>query len=745
LSAYTSGWYDYREHEICLSYWQKNNRQIERVPFEWYFFLSAEDAADLSGPTFDRMIDRMEPDGNHVRVYASSDWENRRLIARWIKKNGATPLEADIAPVNRFLTDQHVKFSEHPRLLYYDFETDARSGFGKKDEHKILLVTFRRWDYENNRPHLESEYIVAKTERDLIMEFLDVVGKHDVLIAWNGGFYDEVVLKARCKRNGIYPPWKMVNFLDQMEVYKKFYQRDEKGVGLKVSFSLNAIAKLVLGKEKVDLLIPGKNPAEQFVWMYEHQRDKLIEYGLKDTDLLVELEAADNYIDALKVQSHLCNRFMSSYSLYSGYLGDAFVVRYGAEHGIRFPTKMHKFEEDDDKKADKILKKIEGAYVMEPAVGLHKEVALADFASLYPSIMRSFNISPETKVANNYEFYKKHCKKESICVAGNGTCFRTDVVGVFPAIVNVAVEKRKPFKDIVKEMEALGKEGSKKWTWAKHRSDSYKVLSNTLYGILAAMYLRYYDRECGEAVTITAKVILKMLIAKGEKEKIWIIAGDTDSVFLICNEKRLKRFMFEAAKMIDMWVESYGGTPGFIRLEMDAFYDRIFFVTKKRYAGIKKGSETPEVKGLELVRSDNCKLTRELQRRIIEYILLGEDVNAITAKNIVSRWRKHLFDGLAKVPDLVISQAVNKKLDEYKVSPVHIRIARWMLKNGHEVYQGMKIPYILTGHKDGRQVGIFADVFDGKYDAELYWKKVYPATRRVLASVFPERNWEVLN
>jgi len=749
--GYSSGWYDYRTEEICLSAWRDEARTVERVPFRWYFYVLTDDLKRVYSREFEGMIDGVEPDGRshgrYSRVYMDHAWGDRRRVVKWLQDKRVMSYEADMRPLNRYLTDEPVKFDSSPRLLWYDFETDARAGFGSLGEHRILLVTYRRWNWDAGRPSARSEYLVQRegySERDLLMDFFDVVGQHDVLIAWNGDFYDEQVLRKRCRNLGIRVPWQMINFLDHMQVYKRMYGRDEKGEGVKVSFALGKVAQRVLGMTKLDTLVgKGWNPAEQVVWLHKHDRDALIEYGLRDTDLMVDLEAKDRYIDAVRVQSHLCNRFLSSWSLRSGYLGDAFVTRYGTEHGRHFNTKMHSFNTDDEKLVKK-LEKITGARVIEPkSVGLHEGVQLTDFASLYPSIMRSFNISPETKIGEDGKF-----EEGLSCAAANGAVFTTEVKGVFPAIVAEAVQRRAPYKAEVERLKKAGKHGTEEWLHAKHLSDGYKTLSNTLYGILAAMFLRYYDKVCGEAVTLTGQAVLGMLEAKAAREGYLVLAGDTDSTFLQCGDEELERFNAEFADEVDEWVASRGGKPGFIRLDAEKVYERLLFVAKKdgqpakkRYAGRVRGERTLDIKGLEVVRSDGCRLERELQKRVLEYVLFVDEPDPRAAGRIVERCRDNLFTGAVGVEWITITQSVNKELDEYKAENVHVRIARWLLNTGREVYTGMKVPYVLTGKEDGRQQAVHAGQFDGNYDPYLYWKKIYPPTRRVLEAAFPAEDW----
>jgi len=747
-TGYSNAYYDYKTGEVCLLFWDGDERVAERIPFRWYFYLKKDDYAKVDCPAFDSMVDDLEDDGDHVRIYSSSQWDDRRELVDWLRSREVEPLEADLPPVNRFLTDNPVEFDPHPRLLFYDLESDARAGFGDIPKHRILSVSW--CDGADG----EVKCIVAKSnndegERDLLIRFFtEAVSKADVLVAWNGKFYDDVVIKARAKHHDLYPRWRTVNFLDMMELFKHSYYgygRDAEGLGVKVSWSLDNIAKTVLGHGKVDIMaeateVLGSRPggmAQCVVDMHRAAPDRLVAYNMRDVAVMAELEREKGYVETLTALSHVCNRFLSGWSLSVGYLNDAFVLRYGAERGMRFPTKQHAFTDSKPEKEGKY----KGAFVLESEPGLFEGVTTVDFGSLYPNVIDSFNISPEMLLGKDAEWPSA----VPSCQAANGAVFRTDVLGVFPAIIRKTKEGRAPYKKKMMELEQAGDEESAEFREAKKYSQVWKLIGVGSYGVLGSPWLRFYSVDCAEAVTLTARHIEEnIFLPEARKQGIQPLAGDTDSGILHCWEDRAKEFCDHVHPIIDEYVSGQGGTPGLIRLDTSPSYQRIVFTAKKHYAGIKVTGKM-DVKGLEMIKSDGCRYLREMQRRILEYVLEAEVLDPAVAEQVVRVWRDRLFSGEVDVEDLQITQAVNKPLDSYKVDGVHVRIAREMLRDGREVHEGAKIPYIVTRERNGKQQGVHADDFDGKYDAHLYWDKVWPATRRVLEAAFRDWPWKRLN
>ncbi len=194
-----------------------------------------------------------------------------------------------------------------------------------------------------------------------------------------------------------------------------------------------------------------------------------------------------------------------------------------------------------------------------------------------------------------------------------------------------------------------------------------------------------------------------------------------------------------------------GSRKGLVRLdaldETDIF-KRIFWSRKADGESTAKGKYVWmdvngkwHVKGMELIRSDGCKYMRELQRAIIGYVMESEFPVADGAEKIIRQWCDRLHLGMFATSDLIITESVGKSLDSYKVDLPQVRVAKQMLADGKELYQGMKVPYVVVGRVKGKDKvkAVHYDSFDGRFDVHLYWvKKIYGPTWRVLDAVFPD-------
>jgi intein/homing endonuclease len=188
--------------------------------------------------------------------------------------------------------------------------------------------------------------------------------------------------------------------------------------------------------------------------------------------------------------------------------------------------------------------KFEGAIVLPPNIGMHKWIASLDIASLYPSTMRSLNISPETitgqfiegadaykeifeesdkdisfKEEKSGKFYtapakkwKKFLKKNNWTVSGCGTTFHQDYDGVIPSILTQWFTERKEYK---KKMFEASQRGDKE---AQEYYDNMqyikKIQLNSMYGATGNKYFKFYDVRLAKSTTLPGREILMHMVKK---------------------------------------------------------------------------------------------------------------------------------------------------------------------------------------------------------------------------------------
>jgi DNA polymerase elongation subunit (family B) len=159
--------------------------------------------------------------------------------------------------------------------------------------------------------------------------------------------------------------------------------------------------------------------------------------------------------------------------------------------------------------------------VIEPKKGIHSDILVFDFRSLYPTIIVTHNISPET-----FNCAHEECEKKNKVPETNWH-FCTKVKGFIPKHLEDLIKER---QEIKKKMKKLKKE-SEEYKLLNNRQFALKILANATYGYFGFFGSKWYKRECGAATAALGRATINKIIDMASKE-FDVIYADTDSVFL---------------------------------------------------------------------------------------------------------------------------------------------------------------------------------------------------------------------
>jgi len=252
---------------------------------------------------------------------------------------------------------------------------------------------------------------------------------------------------------------------------------------------------------------------------------------------------------------------------------------------------------------------IAGAHVMEPKQGLHENVDLFDFRSMYPNIIIKYNMSPETMV--RYEDKDKYNKNDLFDI-GNGVYFLKQHVkqGFLPRVLIGLFDMRYNVKN---KMKGLDK-NSKEYKILDNQQKGIKYLINSFYGVM-----KFICIWIAESITYIGRNLIKWTAKLAEENGCMVLYGDTDSIYINGNSKGFNTlFMTEMKK-------KYGFT---IELEHEGYYPKVFFITKKRYVIQDKNGEF-KYKGIEIKRSENTELVKSSQAKAIRMLFDGSTQDEI--------------------------------------------------------------------------------------------------------------------
>ena len=368
---------------------------------------------------------------------------------------------------------------------------------------------------------------------------------------------------------------------------------------------------------------------------------------------------------------------------------------------------------------------VEGAFVKLPEPGIYDNLVVFDFRSLYPSIIITYNVDPNTICKEDEDAY----------ISPVGVKFKKTPAGLIPSTLKTLIALRSELKKRVKEMEKKKREWSENehalYEKLKARVQALKILANSFFGYMAYANSRWYSRECAASVTAWGRQHIKSAAAFAEKKGFKVLYIDTDSLFLLLNGKSKE----DALKLLE---EINRQLPGEMELELEAFYKRALFVSKKanekgakkKYALLREDGEV-KIRGFELVRRDWSNIARETQRKVLEVIL--KEGSKEKAVEIVKDVVKRLRDGKVDLKELIIYTQLKKKPESYEVKSPELVAALKARKRGIPVDRGSVVPYIIT--KKGGNISEKAEYADfaTDYDPEYYIDhQVLPAVLKIL-------------
>lgn len=318
-----------------------------------------------------------------------------------------------------------------------------------------------------------------------------------------------------------------------------------------------------------------------------------------------------------------------------------------------------------------------GGHVLAPETGLHANVWVFDFKSLYPSVIRTFNIDPLAYVAEGAE-------RTGDLIETPAGAFRRE-----PAILPRMLDELFPRREAAK---ARGDQVA---------AQAIKILMNSFYGVLGTPACRFYNPALANSITGMGRELLLWSKRWFETAGYRVLYGDTDSLFVssgfndpaaAADHARVLAAKLNAA--LAEHVERRWRVASRLELEFEKLYVRLFLPharhssrgASKRYAGLVYGrDDAVEFVGLEVVRRDWTALAKDVQRELYRRLFMGRPVETYLAE-IVQRVRRGELDDA-----LVYRKNLRKSADDYTVgTPPHVAAAR------KSQQQGRLVTYVMT-------------------------------------------------
>lgn len=651
----------------------RNKRVVKSYDAPYYFFIKSENG------------EHTDIYGNKLEKIECDSYNDFKQNVEYYKSIGEDIYESDIKPEYKILSDIYYGEPSDVGLnfSFYDIEVDVDPsvGFSLIDDRIAPINAISLHNYWENKDYVilvppdnlskkeieaelkkvEKEYpnvniIVKNNEKDLLKEFINLIENSDVVSGWNSAYFDDMYVYERAKIllgdtfanklcfEGANPPrYKEVfdrkmnekrkrleiygrNFIDYLEIFKKFEVSERR------SYSLESVAEDMLPDMK-KLSYDGTLYA-----LYRNDFAHFVRYNIRDCEILRALEDKLGYMQLAIEFAH------SSCALLKDVTGtiklaECDIINY-CHHVAKVRVEDKKIQElslDDNSK-------FTGALVLPPQVGMHEWVASVDVASLYPSTMRTLNISPETLIG---QFFDNHLAFEEISdrtdkvlyfrfndgeivdkpahewanfikdhgyvLSSYGTIFDQNRNGVIPSILTDWFSRRKLHKKLASDFKAKkdaledkNSDEAKKYQFEYEKNNRLqyilKIRLNSMYGAFGNKMFRFFDIRIAESTTRSGQSALMHMVKKvaelidGEYKypSESAIYSDTDSCYFKTHAKNLDEAIkigkFVQKKVNESFpqfcIDAFFCKKEFsdkIACELDVISPRSIFITKKQY------------------------------------------------------------------------------------------------------------------------------------------------------------------
>ena len=558
-------------------------------------------------------------------------------------------------------------------------------------EGKKRVLLLRREDKKGESEEIDLppnvDVVFFNDEKALVLEIFKALDEYPFVITFNGDDFDLRYLYHRAQKIGFQreeipiDPGRRVYLLRNsihIDLYKFFYNRSIQVYAFAQKYrnvTLDEVASAILGKSKIEISKP----------ISELSYSELARYCLNDAEITLELTSYndDLVMKLLLVLTRISKMPMEDVSRQ----GVSRWIRSFMQYEHRRKNMLIPNQEDiiavKGKTTTKAIikgKKYKGAIVVHPVPGVHFNVAVMDFQSLYPSIIKVHNLGYQSIRCPHEE-----CRRNIVPGTDHWICTKQRALesALIGSLRDLRVYWYKPRSKDKSLPEA-------KRNWYDVIQRALKVILNASYGVFGAETFDLYCPPVAEATAAIGREVITKTIRKAEELGIQVLYGDTDSIFL-------KNPSPEQIKTLSEWAEKTLG----MELDVDKVYRyAVLSSRKKNYLGVFEDGSV-DVKGLTGKKRHIPRFIKryfdELERRLAkvespaEFEEAKEDIKKIVQECYYKLKRREWED----INDLAFEVVLGKSPETYtKTTPQHVKAARLLEKRGVEIKAGDLIRFV---------------------------------------------------
>jgi len=553
-----------------------------------------------------------------------------------------------------------------------------------------------RFDYMSDEYPGDIEVEIFDSEKALILEAIKAFSKYPIVLTYNGDSFDLTYLYTRAIRLGIPRHLVPISIGEDMvrletsihlDLYKFFSNRAVKNYAFGGKYQeekLDAVSSALLGISKIGF--------EETIG--DISAALLIAYNMRDSDITLQLTTFNNElvwklmillarISKTSIED-ICRRQISNW----------IQNQFFWEHrrlGYLIPNSedIRMYAKEAGTKATISGKKYAGALVIEPPKGVFFNVVVLDIASLYPSIIKRYNLSYETVdmpwCKSTIDITDETGRKlHKVCVDKPG--LTAQITGILRDFRVGIYKKRAKDKSLPKDLLA----------WYDVVQRAIKVFINASYGVFGDNRFSLFSPAVAESVTAMGRRSFMTIVLKAAELGIKPLYGDTDSIF-VWNPNQTQ------LTMLQKWISENLG----LEIELDKEFTYVVFTgLKKNYLG-RSGDGGIEIKGLVAKKRNTPEFLKELFQEMLERMKSIETPESFMEFITWLEGKlKEYYTGLKRkeipLDQLAIRVALTKPPQSYtKTKPPHVRAALQLASYGISVQEGDVITFVKVKSKDG--------------------------------------------
>ena len=676
-----------------------------------------------------------------------------------VKRGNLTPVRAGSSSINlqsvfgendphyQSLLDQWLRLLEFPvpdyRRVAFDIEVhspiDTRVPDPTEAEYRVICASFcgsdglrkalllRRPGLDSNSAESSTGILLEfyETEEELLSAIFNELDEYPFVLTFNGDDFDLRYLFHRAQRLGFVRdkiPIELgresagVRYGIHLDLYKFFFNRSIQVYAFSGKYresTLDAISEALLEEGKLDI-------SES---MSRLSYSELAEYCYQDAQLVLKLTQFDGevvmkLITALSRISYLPIEDMSRQGV-SGWIR-SMMFREHRLRGYLIPRSEEITDSKGNTSTTAVIKgkKYKGGMVVDPIPGVHFQVAVLDFASLYPSIIKAWNLGYETILCDHQD-----CRTNKIPGTGNWVCkqkkaMESQLVG---SLRDIRIKWYKPkSKEKTFSPETL--------SWYQVVQSALKVVLNASYGVFGSDRFSLYCPPLAESTAAVGRYDITSTIDEAKRLGIEVFYGDTDSLFLGSpNRFKLDELMNWSRRELGM------------ELEVDKNYRYVALsLRKKNYLGVHPDNRV-DIKGLTGKKRHTPEFIKENFKQLIEILGMVQtptdfDDARVKIKDLVLDSYSKLRNRKYSLNELAFNMMIGKSVAGYtKTTPQHVKAAQQLRQKGDEIKAGDLVSFVKVTTSAGVKPVQLASIHE--IDVEKYTEYIRSTFEQVLDAV----------